>query len=97
MPYFRADLSCSLFEQSFIGRCFFKKEKQSDTIAQSDEVGMKDLLPILKEFNIWQFTAFYTILCFRIKSIQGENTKIRWKKLIIEDGFIPGWIGRTQM
>ena len=97
MPYFRADLNCSLFEQSFIGRCFFKKEKQSDNLTESDNVGMKDLLPILKEFNIYQFTAFYTILCFRIKSIQGKNNTSKSKNWIIKDGFILGWIGLTQM
>ena len=73
MPYFRADMSRSLFHQSAIGRCFSKKENQPNTLPEKDEVSFKDLLPILKEFNIWQFTAFHTILCFRIKSIQGEK------------------------
>ena len=71
MPYFRPDLSCSLFEQSVIGRCFCKNDKQVNALSESEDVGMKDLISILKEFNIWQFTAFYTILCFRIDTIQG--------------------------
>ena len=66
-------MTCSLFEQSAVGRCFYNKAKEGDADNEVDHVGMKDLLPILKEFNIWQFTVFYTILCFRIKSIQGNN------------------------
>ena len=76
MPYFRSDLSCSLFEQSVIGRCFYKKEKQQSDVNESEGVGLKDLFSILKEFNIWQFTAFYTVLCFRIDTIQGKKGRI---------------------
>ena len=78
MPYFRPIPSQSLFRQSFVGRIITKSDdstetKENDETKASEEtsIGMSDLLPIIKGFNIWQFAVFYTILCCRIKSIQG--------------------------
>ena len=32
---------------------------------------LKTIVPVLKSVNTWQYAALYTILCCRIKSIQG--------------------------
>ena len=78
MPYFRPVPSQSLFQQSFVGKIFNKsedstelEEKEETKEVEEASIGMSDLLPIVKGFNIWQFAFFYTILCCRIKSIQG--------------------------
>ena len=72
VPYKKINPEKSVFEQSFIRTACCKSENnEEETTDETPTVTFKDVLPALKSFNIWQFTAYYTILSSRTKSIQG--------------------------
>ena len=72
VPYKKLNSEKSIFEQSFIRAVCAKSENNEEEPSdQAPVVTFKDVLPAIKSFNIWQFTAYYTILSSRTKSIQG--------------------------
>lgn len=71
MPYYRSDPTKTVFQQSFIGRCFNKETEIEAREPDESNVTLKTIIPVFKSVNTWQYAALYTILCCRIKSIQG--------------------------
>ena len=66
-------------EQSFVGLCCKrttrvdeeKEDNEDEKVETSNQVKLADFWPSIRSINTWQFTAFYTLLSCRVKSIQG--------------------------
>ena len=72
VPYKRHNSEKSVFEQSFIYSLCVKSEDSKAQATEDDQaVTFQDIVPAIKSFNLWQFTAYYTLLGTRTESIQG--------------------------
>ena len=82
VPCNSLDQDVAVFDQSFIGRrCHTtsnrvvdddNSEEKEKEATSGQQVTLADLMPSIKSINTWQFTAFYTLLSCRVKSIQGQ-------------------------